>query len=122
MRFVMRSKIHKAIVTESNLQYIGSITIDELLIEKVGLWPNERVQVVSNTSGARIETYVIAGVRDSGIICVNGAAAHCIQKGEEVIIIGYELTDKPVEMSAILVNRKNKFIKYLQEIKHVNCK
>ena len=113
MRFVMRSKIHKAIVTESNLQYVGSITIDALLMEKVGLWPNERVQVVSNTSGARVETYVIPGARGSGVVCVNGAAAHRIKKGEEVIIIGYELTDKPVESSAILVNKKNAFIEYL---------
>ena len=68
MRWVLRSKIHKAIVTEADLHYIGSITIDEELVEMAGLWPGEKVLVVSNTSGARLETYVIAGERHSGII------------------------------------------------------
>ena len=76
MRMVLRSKIHNATVTEANLAYIGSITIDADLIERVGLWPGERVLVVSNTSGARLETYVIKGERGSGNICMNGAAAH----------------------------------------------
>ena len=73
MRWLMRSKIHNATVTEANLAYIGSITIDEDLVDMVGLWPGEKVLVVSNTSGARLETYVIAGPRGSGCICVNGA-------------------------------------------------
>jgi len=113
MRFVLRSKIHKAIVTEANLNYIGSITIDEDLIDKAGFWPGEKVLVVSNTSGARLETYIIAGERGSGIICMNGASAHLIKTGEEIIIMGFELTDKPIKPKNILVNRKNKFIKYL---------
>ena len=96
MRWVMRSKIHKAIVTEANVDYIGSITIDADLIERVDLWPGEKVLVVSNTSGARLETYVIAGERGSGIICMNGAAAHLIKVGEEIIIMGFELTDQLV--------------------------
>ncbi|RMG90426.1 MAG: aspartate 1-decarboxylase [Chloroflexi bacterium] len=113
MRWVMRSKIHKATVTEANVDYIGSITIDADLIEKAGLWPGEKVLVVSNTSGARLETYVIEGERGSGEICMNGAAAHLIKAGEEVIIIGFELTDKPVEPKAILVDKQNRFVRYL---------
>lgn len=109
----MRSKIHKATVTEANLDYIGSITIDEELIEKVGLWDGEKVLVVSNISGARLETYVILGGRNSGIICMNGAAAHLIKKGEEIIIIGFELTNKPLQPKVILVDNQNKFVKYL---------
>lgn len=113
MRCVLRSKIHKAIVTEANLNYIGSITIDEDLIEKAGFWPGEKVLVVSNTSGVRLETYIIVGERGSGIICMNGAAAHLIKIGEEIIIMGFELTDKPIKPKNILVNKNNKFLKFL---------
>ncbi len=113
MRWVMRSKIHKATVTDSNVEYIGSITIDADLIERVGLWPGEKVLVVSNTSGARLETYVLAGERGSGTICMNGAAAHLIKTGEEIIIIGFELTDQPLEAKAILVDRQNRFVRFL---------
>jgi aspartate 1-decarboxylase len=115
MRWMMRSKIHKAIVTQADLNYVGSITIDEELIERVGLWPGEKVQIVSNTSGARLETYVIKGKRGSGEICMNGAAAHLIKAGEEIIIMGYELTDKPIEPKVILVDRQNRFVRYLTE-------
>ena len=113
MRFVLHAKIHKAIVTEDNLEYIGSITIDEELIEKAGFWPGEKVLVVSNTSGARLETYIIVGQRNSGVICMNGAAAHMIKKGEEIIVMGFELNDKPKEIKNILVDENNKFLKYL---------
>ncbi len=113
MRFVLRSKIHKAIVTEANLDYVGSITIDEDLLERVGFMPGEKVLVVSNTTGARLETYVIVGEKNSGIICMNGAAAHLIKKNEEVIIMGFELTEKPIESKTILVDKNNKFLKNL---------
>ncbi len=113
MRWVLRSKIHKATVTDADLNYIGSITIDEDLIEKVGLWPGEKVLVVSNTTGVRLETYVITGERNSGIICMNGAASHLIKKGEEVIVMGFELTDHPVTSHSILVDKQNRFIRYL---------
>jgi len=113
MRFVLRSKIHKATVTEANLNYIGSITIDAALIKKAGFWSGEKVLVVSNTSGARLETYIIAGERGSGVICMNGASAHLIKTGEEIIVMGFELTDKPIKPKNILVNKKNKFVKYL---------
>jgi len=115
MRWIMRSKIHKATVTEANVEYVGSITIDEALTERTGLWAGERVLVVSNTSGARLETYVIVGPRDSGVICMNGAAAHLIKAGEEIIIMGFELTEKPVLPRAILVDRKNRFIRDLPQ-------
>jgi aspartate 1-decarboxylase len=113
MRWVLRSKIHKATVTEANLGYIGSITIDEDLIEKAGLWPGEKVLVVSNTTGVRLETYVIVGPRNSGVICMNGAAAHLITKGEEVIVMGFELTDHPVTSHSCLVDNQNRFVRYL---------
>ena len=115
MRMVLRSKIHNATVTEANLAYIGSITIDADLIDRVGLWPGERVLVVSNTSGARLETYVIKGERGSGQICMNGAAAHLIKEGEEIIIMGFELSDKPIEPKVILVDKKNRFLQDLTE-------
>ena len=113
MKEFLCSKIHKANVTEANLEYIGSITIDEGLMEKSGLLEGQKVSVVSNTSGARLETYVIKGKRDSGIICMNGASAHLIKKGEEIIIMGFEFSDNTVEVKSILVDRENKFIKYL---------
>lgn len=113
MRSVLRSKIHKAIVTEADINYIGSITIDENLIDRVGFWEGEKVTVVSNTSGARLETYVIKGKKDSGIICMNGAAAHLIKVGEEIIIMGYEMTDSPVKPKIILVDKNNKYQKDL---------
>jgi aspartate 1-decarboxylase len=115
MRWVMRSKIHNATVTEANLAYVGSITIDADLIDRVGLWPGERVLVVSNTSGARLETYVIEGARGSGEICVNGAAAHLIDAGEQVIIMGFELSAEPVAPKVVLVDGRNRFVRTLAE-------
>jgi aspartate 1-decarboxylase len=100
-------------VTEANLNYIGSITIDQELIERVGLWVGEKVLVVSNTTGARIETYVIAGERGSGTIAMNGAAAHSIKAGEQIIIMGFELTAEPITPQIILVDEHNRFEHYL---------
>ncbi len=113
MRSVVRSKIHKATVTGADVNYVGSISIDQDLIEKAGLWPGEKVLVVSNTSGARLETYVIVGERGSGEITMNGAAAHLIKAGEEIIIIGFEITDQPIEPTFILVDEHNHFVRYL---------
>ena len=113
MRWVLRSKIHKATVTEANLDYVGSITIDEDLIELTGLWPGEKVLVVDNTNGARLETYVMVGERGSGVIRMNGASAHLINVGDELIIMGYELTDVPLEATKILVDKQNRFARYL---------
>jgi aspartate 1-decarboxylase len=115
MRSVLRSKIHKARVTEANLNYVGSITIAEDLVERVGLWSGEKVLVVSNTSGARLWTYVILGQRGSSVICMNGAAAHLIKAGEEIIIMGFELTDAPIIAKVVLVDQENRFVRYLSE-------
>ncbi|MEK5138888.1 aspartate 1-decarboxylase [Priestia sp. FSL W8-0001] len=90
-RTMMNAKIHRAHVTEANLNYVGSITIDEDLIEAVGIQPNEKVQIVNNNNGARLETYVIPGKRGSGVVCLNGAAARLVQPGDVVIIISYVL-------------------------------
>ncbi len=113
MRTLLHSKIHKAIVTEADVNYVGSITIDEDLLIKCDLWPGQKVMVVSNTSGARLETYVIRGPKGSGAICINGAAAHLIKKGEEVIIISFVHSELPIEPKCILVDEKNKFVRYL---------
>lgn len=115
MRWFLRSKIHNSTVIQADLNYIGSITIDEDLIDKAGLLPGEKVLVVSNTSGARLETYVIAGERGSGMISMNGAAAHLIKAGEEIIIMGFELSDQPVQPRIILVDKRNRFVRYLNE-------
>lgn len=113
MRWFLRSKITHAIVKEADVNYIGSITIDQDLIDKSDLMVGEKVLVVSNTSGARLETYVISGERGSGVIGMNGAAAHLIKVGEEIIIMGFELADNPVKPTILLVNSDNKFLKYL---------
>ena len=86
---VFKSKIHRATVTEANLNYVGSITIDEVLMEAAGLIEGERVQIVNNNNGERLETYVIRGERNSGSICLNGAAARKAEVGDTVIIISY---------------------------------
>ena len=88
-RMMMNSKIHRAQVTQADLNYVGSITIDEDILDAVGMLPNEKVHIVNNNNGARFETYIIAGERGSGVICVNGAAARLVQKGDIVIIISY---------------------------------
>ncbi|MEM1441266.1 MAG: aspartate 1-decarboxylase [Verrucomicrobiota bacterium] len=115
MRSVLRSKIHLATVTEANVDYVGSITIDRTLIDAVGLWIGEKVLVVSATTGARLETYVIEGEPGSGAIEINGAAAHLINAGEKVIIMGFELTEKPVEPKVILCNQENGIAEFLSE-------
>jgi aspartate 1-decarboxylase len=86
---VLKSKLHRAVVTDADLNYVGSITIDEALMEAADIVPFEKVQVVNNNNGARFETYVIKGERGSGTICVNGAAARLVQKGDVVIILSY---------------------------------
>ena len=113
MRWMLRSKIHQATVTDADLRYVGSITIDEELMDMVGLLPGEKVMVVSNTSGARLETYTIPGPRGSGVICMNGAAAHLVKKGEEIIIMGFELADRPVAPKQIVLGPCNEFVRWL---------
>ena len=88
---ILKSKIHRVRVTEANLDYVGSITIDEDLMDAAGIVAGEKVQVVDNTHGARLETYTIPGRRGSGEICMNGAAAHLMHPGDTVIIMAYAL-------------------------------
>ena len=88
---MFHGKIHRATVTEANLEYMGSITIDSTLMKLAGLLPGERVQIVDNNNGARLETYVIEGEPDSGVICLNGAAARKVTVGDKVIIIAYAM-------------------------------
>lgn len=90
-RNMMNGKIHRATVTEANLNYVGSITIDVDIIDAVGMVANEKVQIVNNNNGARLETYIIPGERGSGVVCLNGAAARLVQPGDIVIIISYAL-------------------------------
>lgn len=89
-RTMFSAKIHRATVTEANLHYVGSITIDEDLLEAADLLPGEKVSVVDVTNGSRLETYTIAGRRGSGVICINGAAAHLVHPRDVVIIIAYQ--------------------------------
>jgi len=93
-RIMCKSKIHRAVVTDANLNYEGSITIDEALMEAADLLPYERVQIVNNNNGARFETYVIRGKRNSGTICLNGAAARLVQPGDIIIVISYMVVDE----------------------------
>lgn len=86
---MLKSKIHRVTVTEANLNYIGSITIDAALLDAAGILPGERVYIVNNNNGERIDTYAIAGERGSGVICLNGAAARKAQPGDVVIILSY---------------------------------
>ena len=113
MREVLNAKIHNATVTEADLAYIGSITIDGALMDAVGLWEGQKVMVVSNTSGARLETYVIRGEDNSGIICMNGACSHLIKEGEQIIIMGFEFSTKPRIPKIVLVDEGNRITKHL---------
>ncbi|MCD7977854.1 MAG: aspartate 1-decarboxylase [Tannerellaceae bacterium] len=90
---VVKSKIHRVTVTEANLNYIGSITIDEDLLDAANLIPNEKVSIVNNNNGERFETYIIKGERGSGVVCLNGAAARRVQPGDIIIIISYAMMD-----------------------------
>ena len=92
-RIMMKSKIHRATVTEANLDYVGSITIDRNLMDAAGLLEFEQVHVVDVNNGARLETYVIEGPRSSGVICMNGAAARLVHEGDTIIIISYAMFD-----------------------------
>jgi len=118
----MKSKIHKATVTEANLQYVGSVTIDTSLLETADILPNEKVQIVNNNNGARFETYVIPGEKNSGTICLNGSAARQVQVGDQVIIISYALlTDEAAHQynpKVIFVDDQNHQTKIVTEEVH----
>ncbi len=111
-RTLLGGKIHRATVTQADLNYVGSITVDEDLLDAAGILVNEKVQIVNNNNGARLETYTIAGRRGSGVICLNGAAARLVQPGDVVIIMSYVLLSEP-EISAhepkvVLVDEANR--------------
>ena len=119
---VLKSKLHNVQVTEANLNYIGSITIDEDLMDAAGLFEYEKVHIVNVNSGSRIETYVIAGDRGSGVICLNGAAARSGQKGDHVIIMAYA-SMTPDEVKAhrprvVFVSDENKIVQVSDYEKH----
>ncbi len=95
---ILKSKIHRATVTEANLNYIGSITIDEALMNAAGIIENERVHIVNNNNGARFSTYVIKGEKNSGVVCLNGAAARLVQPGDVVIIMAYAMINQEEAM------------------------
>lgn len=109
---LMKSKIHRAKVTEANLEYVGSITIDENMMDAADILKNEKVQIVDNDNGNRFETYVIPGERGSGVVCLNGAAARLVHPGDTVIIISYAMMDRKeaVEFSpkVVFVDENNK--------------
>jgi aspartate 1-decarboxylase len=111
---MMKGKIHRATVTDSNLDYQGSITIDEGLLEQSGIVPFEQVDIYNITNGERFTTYAIVGPRDSGVICINGAAAHKAKKGDLVIIVSYAgFEDKELDgftPKVVFVDEHNKMV------------
>lgn len=107
MRWMLRGKIHRATVTETRLDYEGSITVDQDLLDKAGIWLGEKVMIADVNNGNRFETYTLPGERGSGMIALNGAAAHLCSVGDKIIIMGYELTDEPVHAKVVLVDEKN---------------
>ena len=119
---MLKSKIHRAVITQAELNYVGSVTIDEELMEAAGLYEYEHVHIVNVNSGSRIETYVIAGRRGSGVICLNGAAARSGQKGDPVIIMSYAAMT-PAEVKThrpkvVFVGERNEIIRVADYEKH----
>lgn len=119
-RMMMNSKLHRATVTEADLNYVGSITIDADLLDAAGMLPNEKVHVVNNNNGSRFETYIIAGERGSGVICVNGAAARLVQRGDIVIILSYVyMTNEEArthEPTVLIMDEKNGVKEIIREM------
>jgi len=123
---MFKSKLHRATVTEANLNYVGSITIDKTLLDAANILPGEKVQIVNNNNGARLETYTIEGPKDSGVICLNGAAARLVQPGDSVIIIAYAQMDseeaKTFKPAVVFVDDENKIIEMADEEIHGTIK
>ena len=118
MRQLMRSKIHRATVTNCDEDYVGSIVIDQNLMDKSDIWEYEKVLVCDINNGSRFETYAISGERGSGIISVQGAAAKLTNPGHKVIIMAFEVTDYPVRPKAVMVTETNEFAYYLTEVEN----
>lgn len=119
---MFKSKIHRATVTQANLNYVGSITIDLDLLDAAGILVGEKVQIVNNNNGARLETYTIEGERGSGVVCLNGAAARLVQPGDKVIIIAYGQMDqeeaKTFEPNVVFVDDENRIMSIEHEEHH----
>jgi aspartate 1-decarboxylase len=113
LRAICKSKIHRATVTEANLDYIGSIAIDTELLERADILPGEKVGVWNVTNGERIETYAIPAPAGSGQLMVNGAAARRFQRGDKVIVVAFVLTDEAITPRMILVDERNRFVDWL---------
>jgi aspartate 1-decarboxylase len=115
MRIMMKSKIHRATVTQADLDYVGSVTLDAALMDAADLLDGEQVSIVDITNGARIETYVIPGPRGSGVIGINGAAAHLVHPGDLVIIMSYAMLDdaeaRALEPRVVHVDERNAIVK-----------
>ncbi|WP_182199392.1 aspartate 1-decarboxylase [Paraliobacillus salinarum] len=118
-RTMMHAKIHRAKVTEANLNYVGSITIDQDIIDQVGILPHEKVQIVNNNNGARLETYVIPGERGSKVVCLNGAAARLVQPDDIIIIVAYaSLADEELENfkpKVAIMNEDNEVVQVIEQ-------
>lgn len=118
LRYILKSKIHRAVVTEADLNYVGSITMDEDLMDAADIVENEKVTIVNNNNGERFETYVIAGKRGSGVVCLNGAAARLVQRGDVIIILTYTILDdeacKSHKPQLVFVDSYNKVQKICQ--------
>ncbi len=119
---MFKGKLHRATVTQADINYVGSITIDSALMEKSGILPGEKVQIVNLNNGERFETYTIKGEPDSGIICINGAAARLVQVGDKVIIIAYALMDeneaKTFQPNVLVLDGKNRVVRVKHEELH----
>lgn len=119
---MFKGKLHRATVTQADLNYVGSVTIDAELLEKSGILPGEKVQIVNLNNGERFETYTIRGEAGSGVVCLNGAAARLVQVGDKVIIIAYALMDaeeaKTFQPNVLVLDEKNRVIRIKHEEVH----
>ena len=113
MRFVLKSKIHRAWVTDNNPDYIGSVAIDRLLMQKADLWEYEKVQICNVNNGERWETYVLEGEAGKGEVSVQGPGARLCMKGDCLIILAYEATREPIVPKTLLVDEQNRFVEFL---------
>ena len=118
MRELLSTKIHRATITQTNADYIGSIAIDRALLKKIDLWEYEKVLVCDVTNGNRWETYVLPAEPNSGIISVQGAGARLCKTGDCVIILSFQTSDDPIDPKMILVNGENRFVEYLEGVPH----
>jgi aspartate 1-decarboxylase len=116
LRNLLRSKIHRAYITSTDADYIGSIIIDRDLMDRADLWDYEKVLICDVTNGNRWETYVLPGDRGSGRVSVQGAGARLCEAGDCVIILSFEVSDRPIEPRMILVDRDNRFVEYLEGV------